>query len=317
MPGELLSAGIVAMTDEFALLRENAEDAGLAWHGAPTVRRTSVAADGHAVSAIVWGDAPQVVLLHGGAQNAHTWDTVALALGRSVVAVDLPGHGRSDWRVDAAYGVPAMAAAVATVVQSLAPHASTVVGIGLGAPVALLVADQVASVTGLVLVDSASGVRDPSRADAPAPSQAAAKVADFTAHHRFATLDEMIGRTLAYATGRVERAVRRGVLHNARRNDDGTWSWRWDPAQRGERDYGFAETAAALTRFAGDVLLVRGEGSDIVTDELAAAFAREHPATRLVTIAGAGHAVQGDRPRELAAEINAFVDRRRERSPRA
>ena len=30
------------MTDEFALLRENAEDAGLAWPGAPVVRRTSV-----------------------------------------------------------------------------------------------------------------------------------------------------------------------------------------------------------------------------------------------------------------------------------
>ncbi len=36
------------------------------------------------------------MLLHGGAQNAHTWDTVALALGRPLVAIDLPGHGHSD-----------------------------------------------------------------------------------------------------------------------------------------------------------------------------------------------------------------------------
>ena len=39
---------------------------------------------------------PELVLLHGGAQNAHTWDTVALALRRPLVAIDLPGHGHSD-----------------------------------------------------------------------------------------------------------------------------------------------------------------------------------------------------------------------------
>jgi pimeloyl-ACP methyl ester carboxylesterase len=134
-------------------------------------------------------------------------------------------------------------------------------------------------------------------------------VAEFTAHHRFASLDEMVDRTLTYATGRVDRAVRRGVWHNARQEVDGGWSWRWDPAQRGDRDYAFGATADALARFAGRVLLVRGERSDIVTDELAASFVAIHPDTELVTIAGAGHAVQGDRPVELAAVIRSFMDR--------
>jgi len=44
-----------------------------------------------------WGTGdPELVLLHGGAQNAHTYDTVALALGRPLLALDLPGHGHSD-----------------------------------------------------------------------------------------------------------------------------------------------------------------------------------------------------------------------------
>ena len=56
---------------------------------------------GDRVSALVWGiRAPEVVFLHGGGQNAHTWDTVALALDRPLVAVDLPGHGHSDWPGD-------------------------------------------------------------------------------------------------------------------------------------------------------------------------------------------------------------------------
>ena len=91
--------------DEFGLFHENAAEYGLPFTTPPVVRRVEVrVADGRAVSALVWGDAPaEVVFIHGGSQNAHTWDTVALALGRPAVAVDLPGHGHSGWRDDGAY----------------------------------------------------------------------------------------------------------------------------------------------------------------------------------------------------------------------
>ena len=48
--------------------------------------------------------AAAVVFLHGGGQNAHTWDTVIVGLGEPALAVDLPGHGRSAWRDDGDYG---------------------------------------------------------------------------------------------------------------------------------------------------------------------------------------------------------------------
>ncbi len=86
--------------DEFGLLGDNAVEAGLELSALPAVTRTSFTVeDGPAVSALAWGDAePELVLLHGGGQNAHTWDTVALALGRPLLAVDLPGHGHSGRR---------------------------------------------------------------------------------------------------------------------------------------------------------------------------------------------------------------------------
>src|SRR5437588_24964 len=120
--------------DEFALLEENAAEANLPWKGTPAVVRRDVeVGEGGHVSALVWGTGePEVVLVHGGAQNAHTWDTVALALGRPLVAVDLPGHGHSGWRPDRDYWPRANAETLGPVLERLAPEAAAVVGMSLG-----------------------------------------------------------------------------------------------------------------------------------------------------------------------------------------
>src|SRR6516165_9390014 len=121
--------------DELGMFEDNAREAGLPWDGPPQVERVEV--DG--VSALVWGDrsGPPLVLLHGGAQNAHTWDTVALALDRPIVAIDLPGHGHSAWRDDHDYRPAVMAPAVAGAVEALAPDAVAVAGMSLGGLTAL------------------------------------------------------------------------------------------------------------------------------------------------------------------------------------
>jgi pimeloyl-ACP methyl ester carboxylesterase len=69
--------------DEFGLFHDNAAEFALPFDGPPAVRRTEVeVAPGRRLSALVWGDGPAKLLFcHGGAQNAHTWDTVAMALG--------------------------------------------------------------------------------------------------------------------------------------------------------------------------------------------------------------------------------------------
>ena len=120
--------------DEFALFHENAEEFGIPWTGPPTVRRVEVDDERRRRSArCVWGTAsPELVLVHGGAQNAHTWDTVALALDRPLVAIDLPGHGHSAHRDDHAYWPAENAVALEQAVRALAPDARVVVGMSLG-----------------------------------------------------------------------------------------------------------------------------------------------------------------------------------------
>ena len=91
--------------EEFALLPERARELGLPPDCVPAVRREALElASGRRLSLLVWGRGPaQLVLVHGGALNAHTWDRVALLLGRPLIAVDLAGHGNSDWRADRGY----------------------------------------------------------------------------------------------------------------------------------------------------------------------------------------------------------------------
>src|SRR5881392_2257855 len=130
--------------DEFAFLPDNAAEVGLPWNDPPALRRTSVEVGrGHEISALVWGDSPpELVLIHGGAQNAHTWDTVALALNRPLVAIDLPGHGHSGWREDGAYSPVDNADALAVAITELAPKAAGVVGMSLGGMTTIVLASR-------------------------------------------------------------------------------------------------------------------------------------------------------------------------------
>src|SRR5438045_2146891 len=123
--------------DELSMFHENAEEQDLPFDPAnpPAVRRATVdAPSGNQLSALVWGDEPELVFLHGGAQNAHTWDTVAIALSRPLLAIDLPGHGHSDGPGDRAGGQLAVvgnAEDVAVAIRTLAPNARGAIGMWL------------------------------------------------------------------------------------------------------------------------------------------------------------------------------------------
>lgn len=135
----MASSAYTELTDEFAIVAETAAEAGLGGRALPRVRRDwgSVPAGGH-VSGVFWGEGPpELVLLHHVGESARAWDAVALAAGRPSVAIDLPGHGRSDWRRDGRYEPGMVAPAVAGAIRSFAPRAGLVAGVGLGGLTAL------------------------------------------------------------------------------------------------------------------------------------------------------------------------------------
>ncbi len=297
--------------DEFSYFADNASEYRIPYAGPPTVRRVATdVSSGRQVSALVWGTEPaEFVLIHGGAQNAHTWDTVALALGRPLVAVDLPGHGHAD-AVAMSRGqhrAEAMASDVADAIRDLAPSAKAVVGMSLGGLTAILVAQARPDlVRRLVLVDITPGVN----------REKAKAIFDFVrGPATFASFDELLKRTIEHNPTRTESSLRRGILHNAVQLDDGSWMWRYrrhvDPVAD---DTEIDRTSAlweSLERVAAPVLLVRGmRPQSVVDDADEAELLRRVPSARVEHFVEAGHSVQGDMPVELAKVLATFVDGR-------
>ena len=298
-----------ATYDEFGLFHENAEEYGIPWQGEPLVRResTPVTPDGRRLSALVWGDAPpELVLLHGGAQNAHTWDTVALALDRPLIAIDLPGHGHSDHREEGPFGPRLNAADVGVAVRTLAPDARMVVGMSLGGLTTIALTNHAPDLARKVtLVDVTPGVdRDK-----------AAPIAQFVSGpESFESFDEILERTVQFNPTRSESSLRRGILHNAKEREDGRWVWRYQRPRISETTElevpaDFENLWDDLGRIGVPLMLVRGmaQGS-VVDDGDEAELLRRQPKARVEHVEGAGHSVQGDKPVELAALLADFLD---------
>lgn len=299
--------------DEFSMFHENAEEFGLPYDGPPDVRRVAVAVDpggpdGRHLSSLVWGnDVPDLVLLHGGAQNAHTWDTVAMALDRPLVAVDLPGHGHSDGGRNGSLGLADNADDVATVMRVLAPEARCLVGMSLGGLTALALAARAPEVVpSLVLVDVTPGV----------DGQKASPISAFiNGPESFASFDDILARTVAFNPTRSEASLRRGILHNAQQRPDGSWVWRYarfralEPGSTAaDRRVDFASLWDAVSGLDVPLLLVRGTTEQSVVDDAdEAELLRRCPLARVEHVEGAGHSIQGDRPVELARLITDFV----------
>ena len=293
--------------DEFSLFEENATEVGLPWSGPPAVRRVSVdVGGGQRVSALAWAEtSPELVLLHGGGQNAHTWDTVALALERPLLAIDLPGHGHSDWRDDHDYSPVTSAPAVSAAIDELAPEARLLVGMSLGGVTAIRVAAQRPDLARrLAVVDVTPGVDE---------TKAEPIIAFLSGPERFKSFDEILERTVQFNPTRTVSSLRRGVLHNAKELPDGSWTWRYDPV-RAWKD--IERPAVTFVNLWDDVeaiksplLLIRGGLSGVVTDDDVAELRRRKPDAEVVTVEAAGHSIQGDQPVELARILEQFITR--------
>ncbi len=211
---------MTSLDDEFRFLAGDAERVGRTGP-LPEVRRVGVeVSEGREISALRYDPSkpPEYVFLHGMGLNAHGFDPVVLALDAPALALDLPGHGRSDWRQDANYRPDLLVPDVLIALEALAPGPFTLVGHSLGGLIAAIAAPALGErVRGLVIVDITPAIE---------PKSDGSEINDFISGQRdFASREDMVDRALAYGIGEDRAALARGVALNTRQRPDGRWEW--------------------------------------------------------------------------------------------
>jgi pimeloyl-ACP methyl ester carboxylesterase len=280
----------------------------------PRTRRIP-AADGLALQLYEWSaEGIPLLMLHGFGNDAHVWADFApvVAPHYRTLALDLRGHGDSDWDPERRYDHLSMARDVEAVCAALDLKRIVLIGHSMGGRVAIRFAGRnPEKMAGLVLVDTAPelDLRGVTRIRDEAE----------TAETSFASIgafEELLARN--YPAARVD-TIRALARHWLRRRSDGRYEPKLDPAFR-SRDASSAEEvrrwmqqeAAALWQALRDVpcpaLVVRGAASDVLSAETAEQMADEVLADgRLATVERAGHSVMIDNPRGFEEAVAAFV----------
>lgn len=127
----------------------------------PTTERAVVSLHGHDVFYRRAGDGPVLLLVHGMAGSSATWQPVIDELSDhfTVLAPDLPGHGRSD-KPRGDYSLGAYASVLRDLLDVLELGQATVVGQSLGGGIAMQFAYQYPELCGRLVLVGSGGLGD-------------------------------------------------------------------------------------------------------------------------------------------------------------
>jgi pimeloyl-ACP methyl ester carboxylesterase len=249
-------------------------------------------------------DAPLLVLLHGGMNDAHMWDLFApiFASRYRVVAPDARGHGQTDWSMERQYTVEFQAADVTRLVAAIGYDEVSIIGSSLGGWTGYHVAAHFPQlVQKLVVIDVSPEIVTVGRASVRASG---------ANKSRFASFEDALAVRLPFFRGDSEPFVRASVKRNLMLLPDGTLSWRFDAEGMAAGGVGSRDVEGQwrmLERIAAPTLLVRGAESEILTRELADRVCRTIPDVALAEVAGAGHPVPIDQPALFFSAVLPFL----------
>jgi pimeloyl-ACP methyl ester carboxylesterase len=247
-----------------------------------------------------YGEGFPLVILHGMFGNLDNWQTLARkwAADYRVLLVDLRNHGRSPHADEMNY--PLMAEDLATFLEDQGIDRCHLLGHSMGGKVAMQTAlSYPGLVDKLVVVDMAPRQYGRGHDDV----FAALKALDPAAIRDRRHADELMQPHMADA------GVRMFLLKNLARDDQAGFRWRMNLKVL-DRDYEQLIApvgGGAGQAFDGRALFVRGAKSGYVRDEDLEGIQRLFPAAELVTVAGAGHWVHAEQPRELRRIVGEFL----------
>ena len=255
-----------------------------------------------------WGDPsnPPVLMLHGASQQAHSWDFVSLALSGQyhALALDQRGHGDSDWAPDGDYSIEAAQKDIDGVVEALGLDDFTLIGHSMGGRNSYVWASRhPGKLKALVIVDTGPRTQRTGQN----------RIRQFRElPDELDTFEEFAQRVQDY-TGRSREQVMGALKYSIRQRDDGKWTWKYDKLMRDPNHTPPTWTAEQLWECVAKIncptLVVRGDRSDLFQEETMRRMQETIPDCSTVTIAGAGHLVQGDNPADFIAAVQEMLSR--------
>lgn len=235
------------------------------------------------------GQGPVLILIHGLGGSSETWRSslVFLAPAYRVIAIDLPGFGKSD-KPKADYSVQYQAGVVKEFMEFLGPGKVSLAGNSLGGWIAALVAlERPDKVSRLILIDSAGLREDPASSVNLNPS----------------TKEEE--RNLLLAVFSNKSLVSEKLVTDQ-------WEYRKEirPVVQAAQ-VSFKTKPPLLDDRLKDIklptLIIWGKHDMIIPVEVAERFARGIKDSKLIVIENAGHLPQIEQPDAFARAVKGFV----------
>lgn len=242
------------------------------------------------------GEGPPIVLVHGVTGHAWMWHVVAglLAPRRHVIAVDLRGHGDSQWSESGEYATDDHVADLAAYLSSLAAPVD-LVGSSWGGLAALRLTDRCPGlVRRLALLD--------------APMRFDQGVDDVPVRpYRFGTIAAVREFERAANPAAPDAAIDACADFGVRPAEHGEFARKHDPVFIDRWPFRDQDHRDELRRCRLPMLLVRGERSPVLTAPEYAEIRASAPEADSIQIPNAGHLIHVEQPTALAAALGTFL----------
>ena len=267
-----------------------------------------------------WGnpDAPPLLLIHGGRDHCRSWDWVAEELRGDwhIIAPDLRGHGDSAWSPDGNYEMSAFVYDLAQLVHQLNLAPVTIVAHSMGGSIATRYTGLYPeNVRKLVAIEGlgpspkveaerdAIGIRARTRKWIDDKRSAAGRQPK-----RYPTLEAALERMKGENTYLTDEQARHLTIHGISRNEDGTWSWKFDNYLNiwAAFDMSRDDLHAIWAAITCPILMMYGANSWASNPEKDGRISHFSTA-RVVEFENAGHWLHHDQFDRFMREIKAFL----------
>lgn len=267
-----------------------------------------------------WGnpDAPPLILQHGGRDHCRSWDWVAQELRHDwhIIAPDLRGHGDSAWSPDGTYIMDAFVYDFAQLVHTLGYDQVTIVAHSLGGNIATrftgLYPDKVRKFVNIEGLGPAADIRAEIEAKGLADRLREwiddKRRASGRLPRRYPTLEAAFTRMKEENSFLTVEQARHLTINGAHRNEDGTWSWKFDnylnvwPVS----DAHYSEQQKLWQAISCPMLLLYGANS-FATNPAKDGRLENFQDARVIEYQDAGHWLHHDQFESFMRDIRAFL----------